>query len=112
MEELLKEWLEKAKKRMEEDEKFKKDLREFDGVFQLEITDGDSYHIALKDGEVGELTKGEVDNPRLKVTSDTQTMKALMTGEMGAMKAFALRKIKLDGSLEDIMRLRKFMKSD
>lgn len=112
MEEVLKEWLEKAKKKMDEDEKFKNELKEFDGVFQLEMTDGDCYHIAIKNGVVGELVKGSVDDPRLTVVSDTETLKALMSGEMGAMKAFALRKIKVNGSFEDIIRLRKFLKTD
>ncbi len=112
MEEILKEWLKKVKKKIDEDEKVKKDFEEFDGIFQLEITDGESYHIAIKNSVVGELVQGKVDDPRLTVTSDTETMKALMRGEMGAMKAFALRKIKVKGSFEDIIRLRKFMKTD
>ena len=112
MEEILKEWLEKVKKKIDEDEKVKKDLEEFDGVFQLEITDDDSYHVAIKKSDVGELVKGGVDDPRLTVTTDTKTMKALMSGEMGAMKAFVLKKIKVKGSFEDIIRLRKFMKTD
>jgi putative sterol carrier protein len=112
MEEVLNEWLEKAKKKIEEDEKFREEIKDFDGVFQLEITDGMSYHIAIKNGEVGDLIEGKFDEPRLTVTSDTETLKGLMTGEIGAMKAFAMRKIKLDGSFEDIIRLRKFLKSD
>jgi putative sterol carrier protein len=112
VEEVLKEWLKKTKDRIEKDEKIREDLKEFDGIFQLAISDGESYHIALKKGEVGELIKGLVENPRLTVTSDTKTLKALMSGEMSAIKAFALRKIKVDGSLEDIIRLRNFMKTD
>jgi putative sterol carrier protein len=112
MEEVLNEWLEKAKKKLEDDKKFKSELKDFDGVFQLEMTDGDSFHIAIKNGVVGELVKGKVDEPRLTVVSDTETLKALMSGEMGAMKAFALRKIKVNGSFEDIIRLRKFLKTD
>jgi len=112
LEEVLKEWLEKGKKKVEEDEKIKKDLKDFDGIFQLEVTDGDSYYVAIKNGEIGELEKGKADNPRLTVTSDTENLKALMSGEMSAMKAFALRKIKIKGSFEDILRLRKLLKTD
>jgi len=112
LEEVLKEWLEKGKKKVEEDEKIKKDLKDFDGIFQLEVTDGDSYYVAIKNGEIGELEKGKADNPRLTVTSDTENLKALMSGEMSAMKAFALRKIKIKGSFEDIIRLRKLLKTD
>jgi putative sterol carrier protein len=89
LEEVLNTWLAKAKKKMESDEKMKEDLKDFDGVFQLDITDGESYYVSINKGEVGELTKGKADSPRLSVTSDTETIKALMTGEMGAMKAFA-----------------------
>lgn len=112
MEEVLKEWLEKAKKKIEEDEKFKNELKGFNGIFQLDITDSDSYYIDIKNGDVGELEKGKADDPRLTITSDTETLKGLMSGEMSAMKAFALRKIKLKGSFEDIIRLRKFLKTD
>jgi putative sterol carrier protein len=112
VEEVLKEWLEKAKKKMEEDEKMREDIKDFDGVFLLDVTDGESYHVTINKGEVGELIKGEVDSPRLSVTSDTETLTALMSGEMSPMKAFALRKIKLNGSFEDIIRLRKFLKTN
>lgn len=112
MEDVLNKWLANAKKKVEEDEKMKKELAGYDGVFQLDVTDGDSYYVSIKEGEVGDLTKGKVDDARLTVTSDTATLKALMTGEMGAMKAFALKKIKIDGSFEDILRLRKFLKPD
>lgn len=112
MEDVLEEWLEKAKKQIEEDEKFKEEIKDFDGVFQLDIIDGESYYVTLKNGKVGELEKGKADDPRLTVSSDTETIKALMNGEISAMKAFALRKIKLKGSFEDIIRLRKFLKTD
>jgi putative sterol carrier protein len=112
LEEVLKEWLEKGKKKVEEDENLKKDLKDFDGIFQLDITDGDSYYVAIKNGEIGELEKGKADNPRLSLTSDTEILKALMSGDMSAMKAFALRKIKIKGSFEDIIRLRKLLKTD
>ena len=112
MEDILNQWLEKAKKKKDSDEKMRDELKDFDGIFQLDITDGDSYYVELNKGEVGDLIKGKADKPRLTVTSDSETIKALMTGEMGAMKAFALRKIKLNGSFEDIIRLRKFLKTD
>lgn len=112
MEEVLQEWLAKAKKRIEDDEKLREELKDYDGIFQLDITDSDCYYVEIKAGEVGDLTKGVADNARLTVTSDVETMKAIMSGEMGAMKAFALKKIKLRGSFEDIIKLRKFLKPD
>jgi putative sterol carrier protein len=112
MEEILQEWIAKAKKRIEEDEKLQQELKDYDGIFQLDITDGDCYYVPIKNGEVGDLTKGVADDARLTVTSDVETMKALMSGELGAMKAFALKKIKLRGSFEDIIKLRKFLKPD
>ena len=110
--EVLDQWLAKAKEKMKEDEKLQEELKEFDGVFLLDITDGESYHISIEKGDVGELIAGKEDDPRLSLTSDTETLTALMTGEMSPMKAFALRKIKINGSFEDIIRLRKFLKTD
>jgi putative sterol carrier protein len=112
MEEILNEWLVKIKKNMEEDEKLKSEIKGFDGIFQLDITDGESYYVTIKEGEVGDLEKGKAEKPRLTVTSDTETLKAVMSQEMSPMKAFAMRKIRLNGSFEDIIRLRKFLKTD
>jgi putative sterol carrier protein len=42
------------------------------------------------------------------VRSDPRTIDELFTGKMKPMKAWALRKVVIKGSLEDVMKLRKF----
>jgi putative sterol carrier protein len=49
-----------------------------------------------------------VENPDITITSDPKTVEELITGKMKPMKAWALKKIRIKGSLEDVMRLRKF----
>jgi putative sterol carrier protein len=49
-----------------------------------------------------------VENPDITITSDPKTVEDLINGKMKPMKAWALKKIKIKGSLEDVMRLRKF----
>jgi putative sterol carrier protein len=112
LEEVLNQWLAKAKKRLKTDEKMQEEIKEFDGVFQLDVTDGESYYVSINNGEVGDLIKGKADTPKITVTSDSETIKALMSGELGVMKAFALKKFKLKGDFKDIIRMRKFLKSD
>jgi len=66
----------------------------------------ESYHFILKDAHIDQLCDGMADSPDIIITSDPQTVEDLYTGKMKVMKAYALRKIRVKGSMEDVMRLR------
>ncbi len=112
MEETLKNWIEKAREKVVNDEKMREELRDFDGVFQLEIIDGQDYYVTVKNSKIGDLTPGKADSPRFVIISDTVTIKALLNKEIAIWKAVATKKLSWKGSLEDIIRLRKLIKMD
>jgi putative sterol carrier protein len=66
------------------------------------------YSFLLKDSCISHFDEGLLECPDIQVLSDPQTIEDLFTGKMKPMKAWALRKVVIKGSLEDVMKLRKF----
>jgi putative sterol carrier protein len=108
VEELLKEIIDKFNKKVESDPKLKAEIQGLKKVIHVEITDGEQYHFTLENAHVGELNKGTVQNPDIKIIGSAETLLQVSRGEMGVMKAYATKKIQVKGKLEDVLRLRKF----
>ncbi|OPX63296.1 MAG: hypothetical protein A4E29_00354 [Methanomassiliicoccales archaeon PtaB.Bin134] len=66
------------------------------------------YSFLLKDSCILGLDDGFLEAPDIVICSDPRTIEDLFTGRMKPMKAWALRKVVVKGSLEDVMKLRKF----
>jgi putative sterol carrier protein len=66
------------------------------------------YSFMLKDSCISCFDEGLLECPDIIVCSDPRTIDELFTGKMKPMKAWALRKVVIKGSLEDVMKLRKF----
>ena len=109
MEEILRELIDKFNKKALEDEKMRKELEGIKRTIQVEFKDGESYNFMIDNARILNFSKGAVANPDLKIISDTKTFDALMKREMGPMKALATGKLKIEGSLEDKLRLRKLL---
>ena len=58
--------------------------------------------------KVEKLYEGTVPDPDITIISDPDTVTKLFNGEMKIMKAWALKKVKVKGSIDDVLRLRKF----
>jgi len=74
----------------------------------IDLKDGTKYNFTVKDQAVAKLEDGGIDNPDIAIITDRETLRALILREMGPFKAYALGKVKLKGSLEDLARFRKF----
>jgi putative sterol carrier protein len=74
----------------------------------IELKDGTKYHFVLKDERVAALLDGGVDHADITITTDAETLGALIRREVGPFKAYATGKLRLKGSLEDLARFRKF----
>jgi len=66
------------------------------------------YSFLLKDSCISCLDEGLLECPDIVVCSAPKPIDDLFTGKMKPMKAWALRKVVIRGSLEDVMKLRKF----
>jgi putative sterol carrier protein len=109
VEDVLREAIVKFNKKAETDAKLAKEISGMKRVVQFEITDtGEFFHFVLENQRVGELEKGRVEKPDIRVICDAEVLKQLYSGELRPMKAFATRKIHIKAKLEDMLTLRKF----
>lgn len=107
LEELLTGAIEKFHQRIEKDEKLQKDLEGITRKVAIEVSDGKDYHFILDDKKVSGFGEGPIDSPDIRIISDTNTIFGLFKKEIGPMKALATKKLKIKGSLHDMLRIRK-----
>jgi putative sterol carrier protein len=107
MEEMLLGVIEKFNDRAEKDEKLQKELNGVSRKIQMEFTDGKNFHFVLEDTKISNFGEGDIDTPDITIISDTKTVQKLFNKEMGPMKALATKRLKLQGSLQDMLKIRK-----
>lgn len=74
----------------------------------IELKDGTKFHFTLKDRRIPGLVDGGVEAADITISTDAETLRALIRREVGPFKAYATGRIRLKGSLEDLARFRKF----
>jgi putative sterol carrier protein len=105
--ELLEETIAKFNAKVEKDENLKKELECVIKKANIDLGT-ECYSFELSCSKIRSLNIGMVENADVTITSDPKTVEDLITGKMKPMKAWALKKIRIKGSLDDVMRLRKF----
>lgn len=109
MQEMLQDLLNKLNERMRTDEKLQKEMEGIERTIMIEVTDGDSYFTKLKELHADELQVGRIDKPDILISANEKTLRGLINKEISPIKAFLVTKqLKLEASLEDKLRLRKF----
>lgn len=108
VEDLLRAAIVKFNAKVAEDAALAKELEGVSKLVQVEIEGGEWYHFMLRDGAVDGPHKGAVDNPDIRVIASEDTLRRLWSRELRPMKAFVTKKLQVKGSLEDLMRLRRF----
>lgn len=107
VEEILEEALERFNRKLEEDVRIARELEGMERRIVLRLSDDGSYHFLLKDKKAGPLEKGETEGD-IEILSDSETIVALFKGEIGPMKAIATKKLRINASIQDMLRIRKF----
>jgi putative sterol carrier protein len=108
MREMLEDLLRKFNSKVASDPGLRAELRELTKTVLIELKDGAKYHFTLKDEHVAGLLDGGTDQADITISTDAETLKALIRREVGPFKAYATGKLRLKGSLEDLARFRKF----
>jgi putative sterol carrier protein len=108
VEEYLNEMIRKLNEKAASDPKFEQELKGIRKVVQVVVTDGESFNFILENARVGPISKGTIPNPDITIIGATEVYNQLRSGELRPMKAYATRKLQVKGSLEDILRFRKF----
>ncbi len=70
----------------------------------------EKYFFTLSDCKVDGLHDGVMPGkPDITLISDPDTIQKVIDGEMRAMKALALKKVRVKGSIDDLLRFRRFL---
>jgi putative sterol carrier protein len=108
MKDLLEGLIEKFNEKVDSDPALREEIGDMAKTVLIELKDGTKWHFVLKNKHVAGLLDGGVANPDITIITDKETLRALILREMGPFKAYAMGKVRLKGSLEDLARFRKF----
>ncbi|MDW5563377.1 MAG: SCP2 sterol-binding domain-containing protein [Methanomassiliicoccus sp.] len=101
----LQELIAKFNDKVEKDEKIRNELKGVDRKVLIDL-ESEKYNFHLRNERVNDFQTGEIADPDITILSDPATMEGLISGKIKPMKAVALRKLKLKGSIDDMLRLR------
>jgi putative sterol carrier protein len=83
---------------------------DFDRSLACRITDlGISFHGQLKGGQITGLTDGDDPGAKIKLTSSSDDLVALVNGNLNVMSAWTSGRIKIDAGMFDLLKLRKLL---
>ncbi len=106
---VLKEITRTVNSKIEVDPDAKELMEAKDRMIVLVFTDIDkSYVLSVKGGRMEEPYEGTLESPTLTVTTDKDTMTALIEKKLNPLMAYAMRKIKVEGPIDEVMVLKDF----
>ncbi len=75
------------------------------------LTDLDkTFYFNIEAGNPNELIEGDPEKADIKIRTDSETWVGIMKGEIGGMKAYTSKKLKVKGRMPDLLKLQKLMK--
>jgi putative sterol carrier protein len=95
-------------KKIETDPKIREMAEEKDRTISLHFTDENDYILEVKDGKVLEPREGKLEDPTLLVITDTQTMQKILDKKLNPLMAYAMKKIKVKGPMDEVLLLKDF----
>lgn len=101
--------IERFNEKCREDEKLRNELRDVVKKVNIEITDDKNYCFVLKNAMISGFDEGTVEKPDITIISNRETINGLMKKEISPFKAYATGKIKIKGSLMDLLKLKEFL---
>lgn len=69
----------------------------------------ETYVLSIKDGKTAELEKKALENPDMAITWASDVFTGIQDKTVNPTNAFMMGKLKVKGSMEDLMKLQKFM---
>jgi len=109
VEELLRGAIDRFNRAAAEDPKVKAELADKVRTVNVLLDTGRSYHFVLDHGHIDGLLQGPAGTADITITSTEEVLAKILAGELSAMKAYALRKLQLKASIDDLLTLRKLL---
>lgn len=108
MMEILRMVVQNVNHKIETDEKVRSIASQKDRTIQLVFTDEKEYVLEVRGGRALEPREGRIERPTITVKTDTKTMDKLIQKKLNPLMAYAMKKIRVDGPMDDIMILKDF----
>ena len=100
--------LEAMKERLD-DPAMRQRMGTFTKSVQFDLTDLDVFYVMeVEEGQVISLEEATVDSPDIQVTSDSDVLVGIATGEVNTMSAFMSGKLQVNASFPDLLKLQQF----
>lgn len=109
IEEIFNQIIQKFNEKATADEHFREELEGVERKVQIELEDGRVYTTVLKECKLSPLSKERFEMPDIRIISNEKTILQLWNREIGPWKAIVTGKLKIVGSMEDKLRLRKLL---
>ncbi|MFW6040365.1 MAG: SCP2 sterol-binding domain-containing protein [Thermoplasmatota archaeon] len=94
---------------LEEDEKLKDELKGFERDVLINFKDRGDYSFSIKETDISEIEEGKIKDPDITIYTDVDTLDKLMHGEIRPMEAYARKKVKIDASFMDILKIKNLL---
>jgi putative sterol carrier protein len=108
IEDILRDVISRFNEKAATDEKLRSELAGVNRTVLIILEDGRNFNFSISDSKASDLINGSIENPDITFESSEGTIEALYKGDMRVMKALALKKVRIKGSIEDLLRFRKF----
>ena len=107
-EQIIRELMEKVHRKVEADPELKKELMPIKKTLNLDLGE-EVYSVRLENAEMTDFITELRDDADITVITTPENFQALVDGTLKPMKAYLLKKIKIKGKLDDLMKLKKFL---
>jgi len=98
--------------RSAKDQIFRDSLSGFEKTIAFTLKDNDSYWFQISKGIVPSINKGIPLRSDIKLISNTESLLAILSGALDPMKAMMTGKLKISGSIQDVVWLKKFLEKN
>ena len=89
--------------------KAQEELAGVERTIAVRLTDAGSYAVDLVGGRLANLRAGIPERAHVQIVTDARTFGALLAKEIGPMKALVTKRLRIEGSLEDKLLLRRLL---
>ncbi|GAB4307706.1 MAG: hypothetical protein Kow0069_05460 [Promethearchaeota archaeon] len=98
-----------------DDEKMKQRFADFNKTIRFDFKDDEEFHVLMvfeDDGSGAKCTvrEGAVDEPDIVITAATETLLAILKGELSPTRSFMSGKLKAKGNMRDMLKVQMIMK--
>lgn len=101
--------MEKFNAKMEHDSGFKEHWAGKERSIVIELSDKGALHLFLRDCKLTGLADGALENPDIRILTDSKTFDAVLSKKMSGMRAYVTQKLKIKASAEDMLAIRKLV---